>query len=287
MASQLVIDGLVGVIKDCLTDKINNNFDKNSSLTVDIARIVVSEIEDKCNNYTDIEISKIEDMIGDPNIDISHLTRFMNQIYDLLDGDELVSGLQIFDLLLEDSSEAKVTIAEHGVTLQGIANDLGDLQTSLVDHSNRLDILEGYNREVLDCIECQDGFLDILKDATSVACSNTSDSLSSYRANESEDLFDDFANEMDPISCEASFSENEDGDVKVDCDYEGRRVTRMKCSLSRSVGDPFEIDMDLDKGKSSCVSNLKPNELSGPVKISCFNKNNKNLIDFDFFYTRG
>jgi len=239
MATQSVIDDLTTVIQTCLEEKLKAGFDANAALTIDIAREVATNVENKCNTYTDVEITKLVDLIGGGEVDLGPFTEFMNTIKTLLDGDENTEGYQIFNTLITDTATNKQTLIDHSTSIQLITNQLNTFQTTLVDHESRIAALEALDYgDPIDCEECHDDILEIIKDAQAQACTAASDSIAAYQAAETDSIVSDFANEMDPISLFNMTSEVSDTNIiTISGEYTGRRIANITVSLPSGTAD--------------------------------------------------
>ena len=204
MATQEVIDQLTAVAQDCLESKIQAGFDASAALTVDIALEIAQAMEIKANEYTDVKISEVLTELTNNEVDLGPFTEFMAEIYELLDGDDLTDGFQIFNLLATDASAALTTLAEHTVTLQTIQNNLTTFQNTLTDHSTRIAALEAAQHEPMDCEDCHDEILNLVDGSMDAACIASDVALATYRTTTSASVLAAFQAEMNPST--ATFS---------------------------------------------------------------------------------
>ena len=204
MATQEVIDGLTQTIQDCLEAKLQAGFDANAALTVDIAREVANAVEDKANEYTDIEISKVMTLITGGEVDLGPFTEFMNTIKTLLDGDETTEGYQVFNTLISDTAANKQLLISHTTTIQSIQNTLTTFQSTLADHETRIAALEAAQHEPMECEDCHDEILNLVKGSMAAACTAADTTLTTHYASEHSSVLAAFVAEMNPVV--ASFS---------------------------------------------------------------------------------
>ena len=200
MATQEVIDQLTAVAQDCLESKIQAGFDASAALTVDIALEIAQAMEIKANEYTDVKISEVLTELTNNEVDLGPFTEFMAEIYELLDGDDLTDGFQIFNLLATDASAALTTLAEHTVTLQTIQNNLSTFQNTLNDHTTRIAALEAAQHEPMDCEDCHDEILNLVDGSMDAACVASDTALATYRTNTAASVLAAFQLEMNPVS---------------------------------------------------------------------------------------
>ena len=243
MATQEVISALTTVVQDCLEDKLQAGFDAQASLTLDIAREVANAVENKANEYTDIEITKVMNLITNGEVDLGPFTEFMNSVKTLLDGDENTEGYQIFNTLITDTATNKQTLINHTTSIGLIQNTLNTFQTTLVDHEARITALELAQHEPVDCEDCHDELLNIVKGSISDACTAADATLAAHYDAQSPAIVSGFAQEIDPISitCELEYDPVEDT-ITCSGEFTGRKVKRVSCEvenggLSGSTGN--------------------------------------------------
>ena len=200
MATQEVIDGLTQTIQDCLEAKLQAGFDANAALTIDIAREVASAVEDKANEYTDIEIDKVMTLITGGEVDLGPFTEFMNTIRTLLDGDEATEGYQVFITLVSDRAANKQLLISHATTIQSVQNTLTTFQSTLADHETRIAALEAAQHEPMDCEDCHDEILNLVKGSMAAACAGADSSVTGHYVNTHASILASFKAEMSAIS---------------------------------------------------------------------------------------
>ena len=196
MATPEVIAALTAAAQDCLEDKLQAGFDANAQLTVDIAKELMSSVEAASAEYTDIEISKVLDLIDQNEVDLEPFLTFMTSIKSLLDGDDLADGWQIFDLLAIDANDVSSGLILQTTTINNLQTELSTFQTSLDDHTARITALELAQHEPVDCEDCHDDFLDILKGSISDACADAAVAQATYQTTTSATIMDAWREEL-------------------------------------------------------------------------------------------
>ena len=245
MATQEVISALTTVVQDCLEDKLQAGFDAQAALTLDIAREVAGAVENKANEYTDIEITKVMNLITNGEVDLGPFTEFMNSVKTLLDGDENTEGYQIFNTLVTDTATNKQTLINHTTSIGLIQNTLNTFQTTLADHEARITALEQAQHEPVDCEDCHDELLNIVKGSIADACTSADATLNAYYAAEAPVIVSDFAQEIDPVSGTIVAAYDE---VALTVAFSGEFTGRKVASVSVTVGAaaPVAAVVDLD-----------------------------------------
>ena len=196
MATLEVISALTTVVEDCLADKLQAGFDANAQLTVDVAKEIAAQLEYETTKYTDIEITEVMNLITNTDVDLGPFTAFMNSMKEILDGDEETEGYQIFTTLVSDTNNNTQTLINHSTSIGLIQSTLSTMQTTITDHSDRITALENAQHEPLDCEECHDELLDILKSSINNACGATAASISAYRTTTASAVLSDWRNEL-------------------------------------------------------------------------------------------
>ena len=225
MATQEVIDGLTQTIQDCLEAKLQAGFDAQAALTVDIAREVAGAVENKANEYTDIEISKVMTLITGGEVDLGPFTEFMNTIKTLLDGDETTEGYQVFNTLISDTAANKQLLISHTTTIQSIQNTLTTFQSTLADHETRIAALEAAQHEPMECEDCHDEILNLVKGSMAASCTGADTTTNAHYASEHASVLDSWKNELDPITLTGSLTEVDGSDpARLLAEAVGRRV---------------------------------------------------------------
>ena len=242
MATQEVISALTTVVQDCLEDKLQAGFDAQASLTLDIAREVAGAVENKANEYTDIEIEKVMNLITGGEVDLGPFTEFMNSVKELLDGDENTEGYQIFNTLITDTAVNKQTLINHTTSIGLIQNTLNTFQTTLADHEARITALEQAQHEPIDCEDCHDELLNIIKGSFTEACTDAAAAQVAYNTATSATVLADWKDELDPITLTGSLVE--DGTERLVASAVGRRVY----SVSVAYPNGFIVAMNEESG---------------------------------------
>jgi hypothetical protein len=225
MATTEVIDSLTQVVQDCLEAKMLAGFDANAALTLDIAREVAAAVQTKANEYTDVEIANVLALISGGEVDLGPFTEFMNSVKTLIDGDENTEGYQIFELLISDTAANKQTLINQTTTLAAIQQNLTTMQATLADHEDRIAALEAAQHEPLDCEDCHDELLNIVKNAIGDACTDSTAANSAHYSTEHTSVLASWKNELDPITLTGSLVEVDGSDpARLLADATGRRV---------------------------------------------------------------
>ena len=233
MATQEVIDGLTQTIQDCLEAKLQAGFDAQAALTVDIAREVAGAVENKANEYTDIEISKVMTLITGGEVDLGPFTEFMNTIKTLLDGDETTEGYQVFNTLISDTAANKQLLISHTTTIQSIQNTLTTFQSTLADHETRIAALEAAQHEPMECEDCHDEILNLVKGSMAAACAAADVTTGAHYTAEHSSVLAAFSQEIDPVSVTIVAAYDE---VALTVAFSGAFTGRKVKSVSVVVG---------------------------------------------------
>jgi hypothetical protein len=200
MATTEVIESLTQVVQDCLEAKLQAGFDANAALSLDIAREVASAVQTKANEYTDVEIANVMSLISGGEVDLGPFTEFMNSVKTLIDGDENTEGYQIFELLVSDTAANKQTLINQTTTLAAIQQNLTTFQSTLADHEARITALEAAQHEPIDCEDCHDELLNIVKNAIGDACTDSQTTLNAYHSTTSASILASWIAELNPVN---------------------------------------------------------------------------------------
>jgi len=244
MATESVVLEFQAVIEACLTDKLKAGYDASAALSVDLARQVAAEIEARAVDYTDAEIAKLTDLIGD-GVDLKPITDFMATLKDLLDGDETAEGFQVFQKLISDTADNKQTLVNHTTSISLIQSTLATFQAELTDHENRIAALEAMDHSQVDCEACHDDMLNIIKAANEAACTAASTAITAYAAAKGAATSVSFADELDPVSFVMTANVDGFGILNVASTLvSGRRADSMLFTLPDGSFEVFQIGAD-------------------------------------------
>ena len=179
MTDLTLVQELTEVIQLCLTTKMRQAHDASTKLTIDIARSLATNLEVKCNEYTNAEIGKLLGILNDNSLDLSEFRVFINEISSLLDGDPESEGYQVFRLLTTDVSTLKETSGIHTQTLSEIKTQISQINLNLMEHNNRLTTLENQESPA----EIKDDMVNLIEEVFESACIAVSERLQEYRSN--------------------------------------------------------------------------------------------------------
>jgi hypothetical protein len=274
MATEEIKLDLQQVIQDCLTDKLQAGFDANSALTIDIARQVAVEIEARAADYTDEEIAKLKDLIGE-GVDLKPIQDFMALMKELLDGNEETEQYDIFAKLVADTAENKASLLSHTSSIALIQQTLVTYDATLTDHENRLIALEAIDHSKIECEECQDDMLTLIKDITSAACDASNTAINAYTAAKSGAVSTSFADELDPIAHTFSADSDVNGNVTLDGEFlSGRRVTGVSTTLAGGATTLADVTA---KVQSFAISGVYDPENPAGVTVFTIDKDGKQV----------
>jgi hypothetical protein len=265
MATEEIKLDLQQVIQDCLTSKLQAGFDANAKLTVDIARQVATEIEARASDYTDEEIAKLKDLIGE-GVDLKPIQEFMALMKELLDGDESTEKYDIFSKLVSDTAENKASLISHTSSIALIQQTLVTFNSTLSDHENRLKALEALDHTKIDCGECEDGILTLMKDITTAACDASNTAITAYTEAKSGVVSASFADELDPISSVFSADADVNGKVTLEAVFvTGRRVVGISTALGGNT--PVQVPVTSEEQEFAVEGTYDP---KNPARVSVF-----------------
>jgi hypothetical protein len=164
---------LTDTIAECLTSKMNAGFQASSKLTIDIARILASELEFKATRYTDEQIDELLTLMD--STDLTPFKDFMDTLKEVL-GEESGNYRTIEKLMLDTKTNhvsvinLNSTIVDITLTITGINN-----KVSILD--DRLRLLE---TDTLGQIDASDDVIVIFNAIITNACNAAKNTLQAY-----------------------------------------------------------------------------------------------------------
>ena len=178
MTNLSTVQELTEVIQLCLTSKLRESHDASVSLTLDIARLIATEIEERCKAYTNTQLSELMSTIHNEDVDLTTFREFINSIKGLLDGSD-EDGYQLFNLLVTDVADHTRILELQSIDLSEIKTQLAENTLAIKEHNVRLTTLEAEPSGT----EVKGEMVDLMESVFESACVAVSDKLQEYREN--------------------------------------------------------------------------------------------------------
>lgn len=178
MTNLSTVQELTEVIQLCLTTKLRSAQAASVSLTLDVARVIAEEIEERCKEYTNGQMSDLLSTIHSDDVDLTTFREFIDSIKGLLDGSD-EDGYQLFNLLVSDVTDHSRILEIQSLDLVIIKEQLLSNTLAINEHNVRLLALEAEP----SVSEVKGEVVDLMESVFESACMAASSKIEEYRSN--------------------------------------------------------------------------------------------------------